>query len=87
MALQANANMTFNRYVVEDDGIRLWFVCSNPGGGEPSDYTIFFTDAELSAITTQVQLRSAVITKLQRAYRATNIATKLDQFIGQSVTI
>lgn len=87
MALAANAVMTFTAYDVEDDGIRLRFVCSNPGGGEPSDYDILLTDAELAGVSTQAQLKTLVTTKLQRRWRAYGIASKIDQFVGQSITI
>ncbi len=87
MGLQASATMVFNSYEVIDNGINLHFVCSNPGGGEPSDYYVLATDAELATITTQVQLKTLVTTKLQRKLRAQGIATKLDALIGQSITI
>ena len=94
MPLQTNAVMTFVGYEMDKcqgllaaPGLYLHFVCANPGPGEVSDYYVIVTDAELAGISTQAALRTLVITKLQRAYRASGIASKLDQFIGQSVTI
>ena len=94
MAINANAVLTFaifpeweRAYQIEDGGIRLHFVCANPGPGQVSDYFIFLTDADLAAVTSQAQLRTLVETKLRRALRATGIASKLDQFVGASVTI
>lgn len=87
MSLATNATMIFSAYAVEDGGIRLRFVCSNPGGGEPSDYDCVLTDAEIAGVNTQAQLRTLVTTKLGRKLRATGFTAKLDPFIGQSVTI
>lgn len=74
--------LTFRSYAVTDDGIALTFEGSGDGA-----YTIFLTDAELSAIATQAQLRAAVTAKLQRKVNATGIASKLEPLIGQSVSI
>jgi len=87
MPLNVNAVLVFTSYVVIDAGIEMAFICSNPGPGEVSEYTILMTDAELATVTTQAQLRTLVTTKLNRRYRATGIASKLDQFILQSITI
>lgn len=87
MALKANAALVFDSYEVQDAGIAMIFRAPDPGAGQPSYWQIFFTDAELSAISTQPQLFSAVTTKLQRKFRASGIASKLDPFIGQSITI
>ena len=94
MAINVSAVLTFavfpeweSAYRVEDGGIRLHFVCANPGPGQVSDYFVLLTDAELSSVSSQGQLRSLVESKLKRSLRATGIASKLDQFIGQSVTI
>ena len=94
MAINANAVLTFavfpeweSAYRIEDGGIRLHVVCANPGPGQVSDYFIFLTDADLAAVTSQAQLRTLVETKLKRALRATGIGTKLEPFVGQSVTI
>ena len=87
MGLQTDATMVFNSYEVVDEGLKLHFVCSNPGGGENSDYYVLVTDTELATITTQAQLKTLVQTKLQRKFRAQGIAAKLDIFIGQSLTI
>ncbi len=87
MALAASAVMTFVGYAVEDGGVRMRFVCSNPGGGEPSDYDILLTDAEIAGVSTTAQLRTLVTSKLGRKLRATGFTSKLDPFIGQTVTI
>ena len=87
MALKTNATLEFSSYTVLDTGIEMTFTCPNPGPGEYSHYVILLTDAELATVTTQVQLRTLVTSKLQRRYRATGIASKLDQFIGQTLTV
>lgn len=80
-------NFTFSRYVIEDSGIRLWFVCSNPGAGRATDYDILMIDSELSALTTPTQRLAAIKTKLQRKIQAAGIASVLDPLIGSVVTI
>lgn len=87
MPLALNAIMTFASYEVEDTGTRLRFVCANPGGGEPSDYSVFLTDADLAGISSTSALKALVTSKLNRQYRSAGIATKLDALIGQSITI
>ena len=77
-------NLTFLSYSVETEGISLLFAVVS---ADTEEYQIFFTDAELASITTQLQLRNAVITKLQRKVQAVGIASKLDTFIGQQVNI
>ena len=86
MTLKTNATMTFNSYKVEEGGIRLVFLCPDPGAGEESYWNVLITDAELGTITTAQQFKDMVKTKLQRLFRATGIATKLDALIGQSIT-
>lgn len=80
-------NLTFIDYAVTDNGVEMRFLADNPGAGNPSYYTILITDAEIAGISTAPQLRTLVTTKLNRKLRATGFATKLDPFIGQSVTI
>lgn len=87
MALKPNARLTFVRYEVERDGVTLWFLCHDPGAGQPSDYPVFVSNTELAAITTQLQLRDLCLAKLKRWYRADGIASKLDALIGQSITL
>lgn len=87
MTLRANAVMTFKTYVIGDSGIQMNFVCLDPGPGETTDYSIFLTDADLAGVSTQGQLANLITTKFNRKVRATNIASKLDQFINQSITI
>ena len=82
MALRANASLKFVDYVIEDGGVRLRFVCADPGAGEPSDYTIYLTDVDVLAVTSQ-----SLLAKLSRAYRASGTASRLDPFIGQAFTI
>ena len=72
---------TFEYYNVTDTGIEMFFLNAN------TRVMIFVTDAELSGITTQNQLRTLVIAKLQRKLQANGIAAKLDPLIGNSVTI
>ncbi len=87
MGLAINATMVFMSYQVQDSGIQFHFVCPDPGGEQPSDYYILVTDAEVAAITTLASAKTLILNKLARKYRALNIASKLDQFIGQSVVI
>jgi hypothetical protein len=96
MPVQSNVSFIFQSpdggftpaYEVLDEpyaGVKMNFTCPDPGPGQVSNYTITLTDTELSAVTNQAQLQNLVISKLGRRIRATNIASKLDQFIGQSV--
>lgn len=87
MALKANANLTFLRYTVENDGTHLWFLCADPGPGEDTDYMIVLTDDDLATVTTQLQLKNLVLGKFARKIRAQNIASKLDGFLGQNITV
>jgi len=86
MPVQANGTFIMESYSVTDEGIVLEFLNPDPGGGNESLYYIRLSDVELAAVTTQQQLRNLVTTKLERKIRAANIASKLDQFIGQSIT-
>ena len=76
----------FIGYTVTDAGIEMEFQIVVPRPG-PTNFRILITDAELAAITTQNQLRTAVGTKLRRKLQGEGIASKLDGFIGQSITI
>ncbi len=88
MPLPVGATMTLVEYAVIDDGIVFRFLCVNPGAGMPSYYDVLMTDAELTATTTQPQLRNALTTKLQRKFQAASgIATRIDPLIGQTLTI
>ncbi len=87
MALKANAEMTFTRYWVDDGGVHLAFVASDPGAGMDSDYTVGFSHAEMASISTLAQFRTQVIARLQRNYRAAAVATLLDGLIGQKVSV
>lgn len=83
------ANLTFIKYEVTDEGVDLTFLDANPAasGRTASYYMVAVTDAELAVVTTAVQLRTLVIGKLSRKLHASGIASKLDGFIGQTVTI
>ena len=87
MALRANAVLKFTSYGVEDGGIRLGFVCADPGAGEASDYFVFLSDADLAGVSTLAALKTLVTTKLQRQFRASGIATKLDPLLGTTITV
>ena len=79
--------LTFTSYEVTDSGISLHFVSPDPGPAKPSDYYVSLTDAEIAGVSTQAQLRTLVTNKLNRKLRALGFTTKLDPFIGQSLTI
>lgn len=80
-------DMTFSRYSVEDGGVRLYFVAGPRSGGEPSDYCILLTDAQLAAAGTAVDFLALVMTSLSRKVKASGIAARLDPLIGRKVTI
>jgi hypothetical protein len=85
--LNANAVMIFTDYQVQDNDLTtLHFICNFPGPGQPTDYYISFTDAQIQAIGTAQQAIAAVTAALQRKYRS-SIATTLNSYIGQSITI
>lgn len=79
--------LTFMDYEVTDEGITLHFVSPDPGPGQASDKYLVLTDAELAGVTTLAALRDLVLTKAKRKLLAEGIATKLNGFIGQSVTL
>jgi len=79
-------NFRFDSYSVTDDGI-LFVFSRVDAGREGTGYTCFVTDAELAAISTPAQLRTLIVGKLQRKLQASGIASKLDSFIGATVTI
>lgn len=81
------ADLTFLRYEVTDTGVSMEFLNPAPGPAKTTNYTIFVTDAELSGVSTPAALRTLVVAKLQRKLQASGIASKLDTFIGQTVTI
>ena len=87
MPLKANATLTFHHYEVLDLQIELTFLSPDPGPGEPSFWTVTLTDTELAGVATQLQLKNLVESKLNRKFRLVNIASKLDQFIGQNLTV
>jgi hypothetical protein len=65
----------------------MQFLCANPGPGEASQYTILITDVELATVTLQAQLLTLVTTKLQRKFRSSGIASKIDPFVNTAITI
>jgi FPC/CPF motif-containing protein YcgG len=86
-AIPANSSFTFMGYKVTDDGVIMTFTCLAPGAGNNTDDQILATFAELASVATAQDLRNLVTTKLQQKIRATGVASKLDSFIGQSLTI
>ncbi len=87
MPLKSDVVLEFESYEVEDTGIRMIFVSFDPGPGQDSRHSIFLTDADLAAITDQPGLTALVQSKLERSIRASGIASKLDPFIGQTLTV
>ena len=75
----------FDSYEIVDEGIVMNFTIIQPG--KPTDYPILVSDTELNTVTTLAEFRSLVLGKLNRRYRAVNIAEKLDPRIGQSVVL
>ena len=84
MALKPNAQLVFNRYIVEKDGFTIVMVAPDPGPGQDSEYTFFITQAEFDATTGATNWSNLAITKLTKAIR--NHA-KLDAMIGRSITL
>ena len=80
-------DMTFTGYCVEDAGVRLNFVAGTRSGGEPSDYSIFATDAELASLTSAADFLTFVTARLNRKVKAVGIAARLDGLIGRKVVI
>jgi hypothetical protein len=78
-------NLTFRAYEVRDSEIGMTFL--TPEGDGSASVVIVLTDAELSSVSTQGQLLTLVTTKLQRKVHKAGIASKLDQFVGQMITI
>ena len=87
MPVQPNASFTFTGYEVLDVGIRLDFVCADPGPGQVNNYDVVVTDSDMAGITTQQLFVQLVRTKLERKVRAVGIASRLDPMIGQSLVI
>jgi hypothetical protein len=73
----------FVSYTVEDAGTVLTFERLDAD----QKYAILLTDAELAGVSTPTALRTLVTTKLNRKIKASLVASKLDAFIGQSVTL
>jgi len=72
---------TFNGYEVLDTSVRFEF------RGADADINIYLSDAELATVNTPAALRTILEAKLRRKVNREGIASKLDAFIGQSVTI
>lgn len=79
-------NFRFTGYQILDDGILMTFDRID-AGREGYGYQIHLSDAELSGVSTNPQLRTLVQTKLRRKMQAEGIGTKLDGFVGMTVTI
>ena len=77
------ASVRFVSYQVTDAGTELTFERLDAD----QRYVVLLTDAELAGVSTQVQLRKLVVTKLNRKIKASLVASKLDAFIGQTVTL
>lgn len=87
MSLKANATLVLSGVQRSDDGINLTFTCSDPGAGEASLWEVQLTDVEAASVSTNQEIRSLVIAKLQRKFRSDAVLTRLVGFIGQSVVI
>jgi len=73
---------TFAGYVVHDDSVAF-----EMDDDSQRRVTLFVANAELAAVTTAAQLRDLIEAKLRRKVNREGIASKLDAFLGQSVTI
>lgn len=79
-------NFRFDGYQITDDAIIMQFSRID-SGREGYGYQVTLTDAELAGVSTAPQLRTLVLAKLKRKVQADGIATKLDSFIGQVLTL
>lgn len=73
--------LTFTRYRIVRDGIEIYFTDAE------NTYMVFLTDAELNTANSQIALRNLLTTKLERQINRVGIASKLDAFIGQNITV
>ncbi|HLB46476.1 MAG TPA: hypothetical protein VJL59_05560 [Anaerolineales bacterium] len=93
MPLRTGATLTFVGFQTEVSetqpvlGVRLHFVCGDPGPEQPSDYYIILTAAEIAAASNQTQLRTLVQGKLNDQIRFAAYTAKLTPFIGQSLVV
>ena len=87
MALKPSAVLVFTSYEVVDEGITMHFISPDPGPGQPSDWYVLLTDADLATVIDAATFQALVLTKLRRKFRAQGIASKLDARIGASLTI
>lgn len=89
MALRVGATLTFTGYRIVDSplGVELQFLCADPGGGEPSDYTVLITDTEWATAANPAARRTLIQNKLNRKYRATGLANTLDPLIGTTLVV
>lgn len=69
-----------------ENGIRFHFLAPNPGGGENSDYYLFYTNAEFDALTNQNQVDTSFTVRLARMIRQTDVRTKMQGLIGKAYT-
>jgi hypothetical protein len=79
--------LTFADYQIRSNGIDLRFTVSAPQPGQPTEYTVRLTDAEITNATTNEALRIAVTTKLARQIYAASIAARLDPLLGVEITV
>lgn len=83
--LKFPATLMLTSYEPIDGGsIALTFECSDPGGGEPSNWIIQITDTELADAA---DIKVLIAEKLQRKFRSKDISSRLDPLIGLKVTI
>lgn len=87
MPLKTNSTLIFLGFEMEDAGVRLHFLCADPGPEQANDYHIMLTITELAAVTTQIQLRTLVQDRLNLQIRAQGVESKLTPFIGQTLVV
>jgi hypothetical protein len=80
-------NLTFASYTIRSDGIDLRFTVNAPVAGQPTEYTIRLTDAEITGASTNEALRTLAVIKLSREIYATSIAARLEPLLGAVVTV
>ncbi len=77
--LKQNAQMIFVGYDPQDDGVRLHFVCLDPGAGEENDRYVQLTYAELAASHTDADIQTLALAKLMKRYRPIPVLDSLVQ--------
>ena len=79
--------LIFADYAVNEDDIALRFTVADPALGEPAEYTIRITEAEIASASTGPQLRALLTSKLTRQQQATVTTARLDALLGADLTI